>query len=50
MEPSGELSWTILWDQEATMITSRLNRKGEGPFAIFEEWTSEADQRAYCDL
>lgn len=24
--------------------------QGKGPFAIFEEWTSEADQRAYCDL
>lgn len=31
-------------------VILRKARHSEDPFATFEEWASEADQRAYADL
>lgn len=38
-----------LMDGYAILRQSRQSH-GEGPFATFEEWDSEADRRAYADL
>lgn len=32
------------------ILRKARQQQGEDPFATFEEWASEADQRAYADL
>lgn len=32
------------------ILRKARQHQGEDPFASFEEWASEADQRAYADL
>ena len=32
------------------VVLTKVGRPAEDPFAVFEEWASEADARAFADL
>jgi antitoxin PrlF len=34
----------------SVVITRAARRPGEDPFALFDEWASEADAKAYAEL
>lgn len=42
-----ELAYQI---EDDRVVLTKVQRRGEDPFATFDEWSSEADTSAYADL
>ena len=37
-------------ETDARLLPDKATEAGDGPFAVFSEWTSEADEKAYGGL
>ena len=49
LEPGDELLYEII-DGRVILTKARRGTTTDDPFRTFEEWSSEADNRAYADL
>ena len=49
LEPGDELLYEIV-DEQVILTKARRSTTTDDPFRTFEEWSSEADTRAYADL
>ena len=49
LEPGDELLYEII-DGRVILTKARRGTTTDDPFLTFEEWSSEADTRAYADL
>ena len=49
LEPGDELLYEII-DGRVILTKARRGTTTDDPFRTFEEWNSEADNRAYADL
>ena len=48
LRPGDEIVYTI--EKGRVVLTKAAGRDAEDPFASFNEWTSEADERGYAKL
>lgn len=49
LEPGDELAYEIV-DGRVILTKATRSAKTDEPFITFDEWSSEADQKAYADL
>ena len=49
LKPGDELLYEIV-DEQVILTKARRGPTTDDPFRTFEEWSSEADTRAYADL
>lgn len=47
LRPGDRIAYVLDGDR---VIMTRVNASGDEPFAAFEEWSGEADRRAYAGL
>ena len=47
LKPGDTLRYRVTDD---SILLDKATEAGNGPFAVFSEWTSEADERAYKEL
>jgi len=49
LQPGDEIVYEIV-DDRVILTKARRGGKTDDPFRTFEEWSSEADAKAYADL
>jgi antitoxin PrlF len=49
LKPGDELQYEIV-DERVILTKARRGEVRDDPFRCFEEWSSEADERAYANL
>jgi antitoxin PrlF len=47
LKPGDTLRYRIT---EGGVLLDKASETGDGTFAVFSEWASEPDERAYCEL
>jgi antitoxin PrlF len=49
LEPGDELLYEIA-DQRVILTKAKTSDRADDPFRTFQEWSTEADAKAYADL
>lgn len=49
LEPGDQLVYEIV-DQRVILTKARITSKTDDPFRTFQEWSTEADAKAYAEL
>ena len=49
LEPGDELAYEIA-DQRVILTKAKTSDRADDPFRTFQEWSTEADAKAYADL